>query len=171
MENVILVDVNDNPIGVAEKLEAHQKGNLHRAFSIFIFNNQNQLLIHQRNPKKYHSGGLWTNTCCGHPRPEETTIEAAKRRLNEEMGFVCDIQKEFDFAYKVVFENGLIENEFDHVFTGVYNGIPNPNPIEVSDYKWINWSDLLKDVQKNSSKYTFWFKECLLKFKELNLTY
>jgi isopentenyl-diphosphate delta-isomerase len=158
-------------VGVLEKLTAHHEGHLHRAFSIFIFNSKKELLIHQRNPLKYHSGGLWTNTCCGHPRPNEKTIDAAKRRLMEEMGFVCDLKKEFDFTYFVKFNNGLSENEFDHVFTGVFDGIPRPNPAEVSDYKWINWDILNNDVYLNPEKYTYWFKECLQKFKQLNYSY
>ena len=166
---IVLVDRQDIECGTMEKLEAHQKGLLHRAFSVFIFNNDNELLIHQRNFLKYHSGGLWSNTCCGHPRPNENVEAAAFRRLEEEMGFTCVLEKEFDFIYKATFGNGLIEHEFDHVFSGVYNKNPIPNIDEVSDYKWINWEDLLIDVEINPEKYTFWFKKCLSKFNENKL--
>jgi isopentenyl-diphosphate Delta-isomerase len=165
-ERVVIVDENDNILGNEEKLEAHKKGLLHRAFSVFIFNYQNQLLIHKRNSQKYHSGGLWTNTCCGHPRPHESVEKAAFRRLHEEMGFDCVLEKQFDFIYKADFENGLIEHEFDHVFTGHFNDAPNPNPVEVEDWKFVDWDWLVKDVNLQPKKYTVWFKICLEKFSE-----
>src|SRR5258708_5798594 len=117
-----------------EKLEVHQKGLLHRAFSIFIFNRKGEMLLQQRALNKYHNGGLWTNACCSHPAPGEKTLTAATRRLKEEMGFTTALEKAFDFTYKVSFENGLTENEFDHVFTGRYEGSIEPNPDEVKDY-------------------------------------
>src|ERR1044072_1062769 len=122
MEEVILVNERDEATGIMEKMEAHQKGVLHRAFSVFIFNNKNEMLLQQRAIKKYHSGGLWTKACCSHPRPGETKSDAALRRLYEELGFTTSIEKIFDFTYKASFENGLTENEFDHVFAGIYNG-------------------------------------------------
>lgn len=163
LENVILVNENDEEIGIMEKLQAHQEGKLHRAFSVFVFNDKNQLLLQQRNPKKYHSGGLWTNTCCGHPRPNEKNKEAASRRLFEEMGFKIPLQKEFLFTYKANFENGLIENEIDHVYYGKFNNFPEPNPLEVSDWKFINWDVLVKDLELNPQNYTVWFKICVEK--------
>lgn len=166
IEKVILVDEYDNALGEMEKLEAHQKGLLHRAFSVFIFNSKNQLLLQQRNPLKYHSGGLWTNTCCGHPRPNEDIDEAAERRLEEEMGFNCHINKEFTFLYKANFENGLTEHELDHVFIGYYEAEPEPNPDEVSNWKYVDFEQVLADIKQNPQKYTFWFKYALERYKE-----
>ena len=127
MEQVILVNEQDEQTGVMEKMEAHQKALLHRAFSVFIFNDKGELLLQQRASDKYHSGGLWTNTCCSHPNPDEETITAAQRRLKEEMGFTTKLSKAFDFIYKSEFSNGLTEHEFDHVFTGYYNGEIHPD--------------------------------------------
>jgi len=155
---VILVDKNDNQIGIKEKLEAHRGANLHRAFSIFIFNDKNQLLLQQRALSKYHSAGLWTNTCCSHPKPEEKTIDSAHRRLKEEMGFDCDLVEVFSFKYKAAFDNGLIENEFDHVFIGKYNKNPIPNSLEVNTYKWVDIKWLEKDIKNNPEIYTTWLK-------------
>lgn len=168
-EKIVLVDEFDNTIGSMEKLEVHQKGLLHRAFSVFVFNQNHELLIHKRNEKKYHSGGLWTNTCCGHPRPDENVEAAAFRRLEEEMGFSCILEKEFDFIYKASFENGLTEYEFDHVFTGIFNKNPIPNPDEVSDYKWVKWDELMSAIDANPEQYTFWFKKCILLFNNRKL--
>ncbi|MFN0047616.1 MAG: isopentenyl-diphosphate Delta-isomerase [Cytophagales bacterium] len=165
-ERVVIVDENDNNLGTEEKLEAHKKGLLHRAFSIFIFNEKKQLLIHKRNSQKYHSGGLWTNTCCGHPRPNEAVEKAAFRRLYEEMGFSCTLEKQFDFIYKADFDNGLTEHELDHVFTGQFSNDPNPNPVEVEDWRFVDWDWLLKDVNLHPKKYTVWFKICLDKFNK-----
>jgi isopentenyl-diphosphate delta-isomerase len=165
-ENLILVNEADEAIGTMEKLEAHQKGLLHRAFSVFIFNSKNQLLLHQRNPKKYHSGGLWTNTCCGHPRPEEPTQNAAERRLFEEMGFTVPLQSEFSFIYKAKFSNQLTEYEFDHVFFGSFENEPTPNPDEVSDWKYVDWNNVVNDIDLNPEKYTVWFKICVEKINE-----
>ena len=122
MEEVVLVDEQDKPVGVMEKMQAHREGKLHRAFSVFIFNDKGEMLLQQRAFNKYHSAGLWTNACCSHPKPNETTETAAARRLNEELGFKTSLEKLFDFTYKASFENGLTEYEFDHVFSGIYNG-------------------------------------------------
>jgi len=162
MEQVILVDKHDNETGVAEKMQAHREGLMHRAFSVFLFNNSGELLLQQRAFHKYHSGGLWTNTCCSHPRPNEETLEAAYRRLQEEMGIAdCELTKAFDFIYFAELDDDLKENEFDHVFIGKWNGIPVVNADEVADYKWIAPSTLLADVEVNPKAYTFWFKEVI----------
>jgi isopentenyl-diphosphate delta-isomerase len=157
-EEIILVDENDNELGFMPKLETHQKGLLHRAFSILIFNKKGELLIHKRAENKYHSSNLWTNTCCSHPRKGETTNEAVHRRLQEEMGFDCKLEFAYKFIYKTEFENNLIEHEYDHVFIGEYNDEIQPNPAEVSDYKWISLSNLRNDIVKNPKNYTFWFQ-------------
>jgi len=141
-----------------EKLEAHQKALLHRAFSIFIINSKGELLLQQRALNKYHSGGLWTNTCCSHPRAKEQTIDAAHRRLKEEMGFDCELTEKFSFLYKAPFDNGLTEHELDFIFIGEFNGIPNINPQEVKDYAWMMIDDVLLDVKQFPNKYTEWFK-------------
>ena len=151
LTQVILVDQQDNPTGSCEKLEAHQKGLLHRAFSVFIFNKKGEMLLQQRAVNKYHSGGLWTNACCSHPAEGEDTIAAAHRRLLEEMGFDTPVEKVFDFVYKADFDNGLTEYEFDHVFVGEYSGAINFNKEEVieiiDDKKAINeLSILLSDI-------------------------
>ncbi|RLJ08338.1 MAG: isopentenyl-diphosphate delta-isomerase [Candidatus Aenigmatarchaeota archaeon] len=159
MEKVILVDEKDNEIGTEEKIKAHQNGGkLHRAFSIFIFNSQGQMLIHRRAAIKYHSPGLWTNACCSHPRPGESLKEAVHRRLKEEMGFDCELEESFSFIYKADVGNGLTEWEFDHVFTGRFDGEPEPNPEEVDDWKWMNIDELKKDIEQNPEKYTPWFR-------------
>jgi isopentenyl-diphosphate delta-isomerase len=157
-EKVILVDEQDREVGTAGKTEAHQKGLLHRAFSIFIFNSKKELLIQQRALHKYHSAGLWTNTCCSHPRPGEDTLEAAKRRLEEEMGMKCELKKEYEFTYKATFENGLSENEYDHVYSGKTSLNPVPNAEEVASWKWIKPYDLKKDIEAYPEKYTAWLK-------------
>ncbi|MGQ0738770.1 MAG: isopentenyl-diphosphate Delta-isomerase [Bacteroidota bacterium] len=154
---VILVDVNDRQTGVMEKMEAHQKGMLHRAFSIFIFNNKGEMLLQQRALQKYHSGGLWTNTCCSHPLPGEETAEAAKRRLREELGFETAIRKIFAFTYKTDFDNGLTEYEFDHVFTGQYEGDIDFNKEEVMDICFKNIGEVRNSLQLQPQKFTAWF--------------
>lgn len=159
MIEVILVDENDNEIGTAEKIEAHQKAQLHRAFSIFIFNKQGEFLLQQRALNKYHCGGLWTNTVCSHPMPGETTLDAAHRRLQEEMGFDCDIKEIFSFTYKKAFDNGLTEHEFDHVFLGTYEGPVSPDPEEIAAFKWINKDELQKDMAVHPEKYSYWFQQ------------
>ena len=157
MEEVILVNERDEATGIMEKMEAHQKGVLHRAFSVFIFNNKNEMLLQQRAIKKYHSGGLWTNACCSHPRPGETTSDAALRRLYEELGFTTSIKKIFDFTYKASFENGLTENEFDHVFAGIYNGDIHFNKAEVQEVCFRSMNDIQSALQTHPNKFTAWF--------------
>ena len=157
-EKVILVDENDTQVGLMPKLEAHQKGLLHRAFSVFIFNNNYQLLLQKRAVSKYHSGGLWTNTCCSHPREGEETINAANRRLIEEMGIKTNLRKVFDFIYKAELDNELTEYEFDHVFYGLYNEDPIINTEEADDFKWIDMETLNNDITANGQNYTVWFK-------------
>lgn len=160
-EYVILVDEQDNDIGVMEKLQAHQLGVLHRAFSVFIFNDKEQLLLQQRSLTKYHSAGLWTNTCCSHPRPNETIKDAANRRLFEEMGMSCDLKIKTNFIYKTSFENGLTEHELDYVLIGSSNQNPHINQDEVADYKWASISDIKTDIISNPNQYTSWFKIAL----------
>jgi isopentenyl-diphosphate Delta-isomerase len=161
MERVVLVDENDTPLGTMEKMEAHEKGVLHRAFSVFIFNSNGEMLLQQRAFSKYHSGGLWTNTCCSHPREGEPTIEAAHRRLQEEMGFDCEIEKAFDFIYKRELDQGLTEHELDHVFIGEFEGEVRFNKEEVNAYTYTPVQDVLEGVAQNPDNYTEWFKICL----------
>ncbi len=142
-EKVILIDKNNKKIGIEEKIKAHKKGKLHRSFSIFVFNSNEELLLQKRAKTKYHSGGLWSNTACSHPRPKENLGKAVHRRLKEEMGFDCKLKKAFCFNYKTKFSNGLIENEHDCVFIGEFNGKPKPNKREVEDYKWVTPDELL----------------------------
>jgi len=163
-EEVILVDVNDTPLGLMDKMEAHEKGLLHRAFSVFVINSNNELLLQQRAFSKYHSGGLWTNTCCSHPRNGESNLEAAHRRLQEEMGFDCTLTKLLDFVYRAELDKGLTEHEFDHVFIGKWQGEPKINPLEVAAFKWMDVYKLEKDILDNPSNYTEWFKIIYQKF-------
>jgi isopentenyl-diphosphate delta-isomerase len=158
MTNINLVDKNGKRIGSMEKLEAHRKGELHEAFSIFIFNKKNELLLQQRALDKYHSGGLWSNTVCSHPKFGEELCKAVQRRLKEEMGFSTPLQEIFSFTYKSFFKNGITEYEFDYIFVGKYNKNPKPDKKEVMDYKWISLTDLKKDIGKNPSVYTSWLK-------------
>ena len=158
MEQVILVDSEDNQIGVEEKLKAHQDAKLHRAFSIYIFNSRGELLIQQRALGKYHCPGIWANTCCSHPRPDDKLEDAVHRRLVEEMGFDTELSEVMKFVYKVEFENGLTENEFLHVLIGEADASVVMNPEEVNDYRWISISDLKKDIAENPDKYAYWFK-------------
>lgn len=155
---VILVDESDREIGTMEKLEAHQKGLLHRAFSILVFNSKHELLIHKRADGKYHSSNLWTNTCCSHPAPGETIEAASHRRLREEMGFDCPMDSQFHFIYRTELENNLIEYELDHVLLGFYEGDVFPNPEEVSDFRWVALEQLQQEMQADPAKFTFWFK-------------
>lgn len=155
--DIILVNENDEEIGTTEKMEAHRKALLHRAFSVFIFNNKGEMLLQQRAINKYHSGGLWTNACCSHPKPGEETAAAAEMRLREEMGFSVKLKKIFEFTYKTAFENGLTEYEFDHVFAGIYDGFISPNKDEVSDYCYKSISQIKESLQSHPSKYTAWF--------------
>lgn len=156
-EEVILVDESDTPVGVMEKMEAHRRALLHRAFSVFIFNRKGEMLLQRRALSKYHSGGLWTNACCSHPRPDEDTSEAAKRRLSEELGFVVPLEKIFDFTYRSEFDNGLTEYEFDHVYAGWYDQGVYPNPEEVSEYRWLSLEAIQTELTAYPSTYTSWF--------------
>lgn len=165
-EKVILVDENDNQIGLMPKMEAHEKAVLHRAFSVFIFNDKNELMLQQRALHKYHSPGLWTNTCCSHQRDGESNIEAGKRRLNEEMGFVTDLRETTSFVYKAPFDNGLTEHELDHVMIGNYNKEPIINKDEVASWKWMPLEDVKVDIALRPEKYTAWFKIIFEKFYE-----
>jgi len=157
-EKVILVNENDEPIGLMPKMEAHEKGLLHRAFSVFVFNDKNELMLQQRALSKYHSPGLWTNTCCSHQREGESNIEAGKRRLMEEMGFTTDLNDTMAFIYKAPFDNGLTEHEFDHILVGNFNDVPNLNPLEVSAWKWMKLKEVQKDMKSHPEHYTEWFK-------------
>ena len=158
MENVILVDELDNELGQMEKMEAHQKGELHRAFSVFLFNDKNQLLLQQRATKKYHSGGLWSNTCCSHPRQGEGIIEAGKRRLMEEMGITAELIKQFSFIYRAEFDNGLIEHELDHVMFGEYNGLVPFNKEEIMAVRYVDLEQINRELIEQPEIYTAWFK-------------
>lgn len=160
-EHVILVDNNDIEIGIMSKLEAHQKGILHRAFSVFIFNSQNEMLLQQRAFGKYHSAGLWSNTCCSHPFQGEKTLDAAKRRLMEEMGIKANLNHLYSFTYKAQLDNELSEHEFDHVFFGTCDEKPCANKNEISKWKYIAIPALLNDLKRNPNTYTEWFKICL----------
>jgi isopentenyl-diphosphate delta-isomerase len=163
-EQVILVNEADEPQGLMEKMEAHEKGLLHRAFSVFVFNEKNELLLQQRAKSKYHSGGLWTNTCCSHPRHGEKNLDAAHRRLMEEMGFDCDLEKLTDFVYRAELDHGLTEHEFDHVFVGRWQGVPDINTDEVESYKWMDVEAVERDIAENPDRYTEWFKIIYHKF-------
>jgi isopentenyl-diphosphate delta-isomerase len=158
-EMVILVNELDEPIGLMEKMEAHEKGLLHRAFSILIFNSIGEMLLQQRALSKYHSPGLWTNACCSHPRDGETVLEAANRRLSEEMGMQTDLTILTHFIYKADFDNGLTEHELDYVLRGITNESPVINQEEVHDYRWINTADLSQWVKSTPSDFTVWFLE------------
>ena len=157
-EKVILVNEKDEQIGLMEKIEAHEKALLHRAFSVFVFNDKNELMIQQRALSKYHSPGLWTNTCCSHQREGETNVDAGKRRLQEEMGFTTDLKDTISFIYKAPFDNGLTEHEFDHILVGNFEGEPALNPEEVAEWKWMSLEAIEADMKENPSIYTEWFK-------------
>ena len=166
LTEVILVNENDEPLGSMEKMEAHEKGLLHRAFSVFVFNKNGEMLLQQRATDKYHSPGLWTNTCCSHPMPGEETIDAAHRRLVEEMGFDTALKSAFSFTYKTAFENGLTEHELDHVFIGDYDGEIIPNHQEVKDFRFMKIEALKENIQHNEQIYTSWFKIAFPKLEE-----
>ncbi len=163
-DNVILVDVHDKQIGLMPKLEAHEKGVLHRAFSVFIFNNKGELMLQRRALSKYHSPGLWTNTCCSHQRDGESNILAAKRRLNEEMGFVTELIEKTSFIYKANFDNGLTEHELDHIIVGEYNHSPVINCSEVDSWKWMSMEDIRNNINDQPHNYTAWFKIIFKKY-------
>ena len=156
-EKVILVNSNDEPIGLMPKMEAHEKALLHRAFSVFVINGNNELMLQQRAHQKYHSPGLWTNTCCSHQRDGEENIEAGLRRLQEEMGFETPLEYLFNFIYKATFDNGLTEHELDHVMLGRFEGEPSINPEEVASWKWMDIDQIHADLNNNPSDYTVWF--------------
>jgi len=157
-EQVILVNENDEQIGLMPKLEAHEKAVLHRAFSVFVLNDKKEVMLQQRAHQKYHSPLLWTNTCCSHQRDGETNIQAGTRRLREEMGFETELKELFHFIYKAPFENGLTEHELDHVMIGYYEGEPLINPEEVEDWKWMSIEAIKRDMLEHPDLYTVWFK-------------
>ncbi len=157
-EQVILVDSRNRELGVMDKTEAHRLGKLHRALSIFIFNSKGELLLHRRAMGKYHSSGLWSNTCCSHPRPAENVADAAVRRLKEEMGMKVEMKELFSFIYKAELENGLYEHEADHVFVGKSDENPNPDPNEVMEWKWMNTDAISDDIDTNPNNYSVWFQ-------------
>ncbi|MFC7356941.1 isopentenyl-diphosphate Delta-isomerase [Jejudonia soesokkakensis] len=165
-EQVILVNEHDEQIGLMAKQEAHEKALLHRAFSVFVFNDANELMLQQRALHKYHSPGLWTNTCCSHQREGESNIEAGKRRLEEEMGFVTELKETTSFIYKAPFDNGLTEHEYDHIMVGTFNGHPSINKDEVAAWKWMPLEDVRKDITTRPKEYTAWFKIIFDKFYE-----
>lgn len=157
-ERVVLVNEQDEAIGIEDKTRAHVLGTLHRAFSVFILNPAGQLLAQKRAVTKYHSRGLWSNTCCGHPRPHEAIDKASRRRLREEMGFESNLREVFSFVYRAQLEDGLIENEYDHVLVGSFEGVPKPDPLEVSEWKWVDLERLRMDIKEHPEKYTYWFR-------------
>ncbi len=168
-DKLILVDEHDREIGMSDKVTVHVEGLLHRAFSVFIFNTSGQLLLQQRAHEKYHSPALWSNTVCSHPRPGETTLDACHRRLMEEMGLRSSLDFAFSFIYKVKFENGLTEHEFDHVYTGITDQQPQPEPSEVAGFRYISMSDLHAEIAASPDDFTAWLKICLPRLdKHLN---
>jgi isopentenyl-diphosphate delta-isomerase len=163
-DNVILVNEQDEPIGLMPKMEAHEKAVLHRAFSVFVLNNKNQVMLQQRAAHKYHSPLLWTNTCCSHQKENETNLEAGNRRLMEEMGFQTPLKELFHFIYKAPFDNGLTEHELDHVMIGYFENEPNINEEEVESWKWMDIEAVKSDIEQNPEIYTVWFKIIFDKF-------
>jgi isopentenyl-diphosphate delta-isomerase len=158
-EEVILVDEHDNEIGTCEKLTAHQNGGaLHRAVSVFVFSPKGEMLLQQRAKSKYHCGGLWSNTCCSHPRPGESVDNAAHRRLKEEMGFDCPLTEIYSFMYNIAFDNGLTEHEYDHVFSGIWSGDPKANPEEADDWKWEMPEKISAEIREHPHAFSYWFK-------------
>jgi isopentenyl-diphosphate Delta-isomerase len=167
MEHVVLVDEADHETGTMEKMEAHQKGALHRAFSILLFNSKGEILLQKRSPKKYHSGGLWTNTCCSHPLPGEDIRKAAHRKLKQEMGIDFHPKFAFKFIYKAMLDHNLIEHEYDHVLVGQYDGEPQINPDEVEDWRFASMNDVREEIKRTPEEYTYWFR-AILDHPELN---
>ena len=157
-EQVILVDETDRELGVAGKLRAHREGALHRAFSVFIFDRAGRLLLQRRARGKYHSGGLWSNTACGHPRPGEPTAEAARRRLREEMSLDCELSRAFEFVYRAELGGALVEHEYDHVFVGTHDAEPAPDPAEVEEWRWVSMGDLRRGLSEEPESYSYWLK-------------
>lgn len=166
-EQVILVNEKDEPIGLMGKMEAHEKGLLHRAFSVFVFNSKQEVLLQQRAACKYHSPNLWTNTCCSHPRAGETNQQAGERRLQEEMGLQVPLQEVFSFIYKAPFDNGLTEHEYDHVLIGYSDAQPQINPEEVASWKWLSLEAIKEDILQAPERYTAWFKIIFEEFYHL----
>ncbi len=170
-EQVILVNEQDEQIGLMPKMEAHEKAILHRAFSVFIFNDNGEMMLQQRASHKYHSPNLWTNTCCSHQRDGESNLEAGERRLREEMGFTVALKEATSFIYKAHFDNGLTEHELDHILVGYYNGEPLINPEEVSAFKWMKTEDVKNNILNRPELYTAWFKIIFEKFYDyINIT-
>lgn len=159
-DDIILVDEQDNQIGTGEKLAVHRAGKLHRCFSIFMFNARGKLLLQKRAQGKYHSGGLWTNTACSHPRPGESNTAGAERRLQQEMGIGSNLQEKFTFMYRAEFDNGIIEHELDHVFFGTSEKDPKPDPEEAEGWKWVTLDWLAQDIAAHPEQYTVWLKVC-----------
>lgn len=157
-QDVIVVDEADRPVGSMEKLAAHESGTLHRAFSIFLFDRHGRWLLQRRHPDKYHSGNLWTNTCCSHPAPGDDTIEAAHERLMVEMGIEAPLEPAFSFTYRVEFDHGLIEHELDHVVVGRFDGAPIPNPVEAVDWRWVATDALFEELAAHPERFTYWFR-------------
>ena len=168
---VVLVDQKNNEIGTEDKLDAHKKGLLHRAFSIFIFNDNNQILLQKRSDVKYHSAGLWSNTCCSHPYNDKPLVEYANTRLIQEMGIKSNLKEFFSFIYRAEFSNGLIEFEYDHVFFGKYNSDPILNIDEASSFKWINFKQLKLEIEENPTKFTFWLKKIVKDYSKYFIDY
>ncbi len=156
-EYVILVDEKDKEVGTMEKLQAHREGKLHRAVSVIIFNAKKEMLLQKRATVKYHSANLWSNTCCSHPRPGESNLDAAKRRLYEEMGLRCELQEMFNLTYELKLEDGLTEHEYDHVFAGISNDVPLPDPMEVSDWKYVKTEEIRKQLDEHPERFSGWF--------------
>jgi isopentenyl-diphosphate delta-isomerase len=159
-ERVVLVDCDDRPLGEMEKLQAHREGALHRALSVFVFNGKGDLLLQRRSAGKYHSGGLWTNTCCSHPRPDEPVQDAAARRLREEMGIAPALEPLFAFVYRSELDGGLVEHEFDHVFAGRSDAEPDPDPAEVSEWRYVAPDDIRHELAEAPERFTAWFRIC-----------
>lgn len=170
-DQVILVDEQDNQIGVAGKLAAHRSGSLHRALSVFVFDSCGRLLLQRRAALKYHSGGLWSNTCCSHSRPGEGTAAAARRRLREEMGIECELTEMFSFVYRTDFQNGLIEHEYDHVFFGRYDGSHLLNREEADDAKWVELHALAADIRARPAAYSYWLSACIDKVRACSASF
>jgi isopentenyl-diphosphate delta-isomerase len=166
-EKVVLVNEQDEVVGVEEKTKAHLLGALHRAFSVFVVNAAGQLMVQRRALIKYHSGGLWSNTCCGHPRPGEAVEKAARRRLKEEMGFDSDLTELFAFVYRTDLEDGLVENEYDHVLLGCFEGVPEPDPAEVAEWKWADLPTLRINLREHPEWYTYWFRLSFERFLQV----
>lgn len=168
---LVLVDSHDIETGQGEKMQIHREGKLHRAFSILVFNSRGEMLLQKRSIRKYHSGGLWTNACCGHPKAGEKLLSSAHRRLKEEMGFDCGMKRLFSFTYQTTLDNGLIEHEFDHVLIGGYDGIVHPDPYEAEDYQWIDVARIHEGIARNSGEYTVWFVILMNKLEKSLILY